>query len=187
MNANFPGPKVALSMMLVFCGVPLAAQAAVLVSGTATDNGNGTFTYAYTVNNTSGAFAVMGWSLDLNFGPGSRDWDPDDVGFGGDVVVPANWMALSGIPVIGSTAQDFLSFASATDVAIGATVGGFSFVSALPPGTVPVYAFGLGGESDKNGTTTGPMIIPEPTGAAVLVVLLGGAYGVWRRSRGETA
>lgn len=184
MNANSSRCVAICSLVLVALGVPLAAHAAVLISGTVTPNGNGTFTYAYTVDNTAGLFPVIGWSLDFDFGPADRDWDPADVGFGGEVAVPANWIADDGVPVIGPLAQDFLSPRISSDLPVGGVLGGFSFVSALAPGSVRVFTFGPARES-ASGFTTGP-VIPEPVGAATLVALLGGAYGVWRRSRRDT-
>jgi hypothetical protein len=180
MNANSSRRVAVCSLVLVALGVPSPAQGGVLC--TAIDNLNGTFTYAYTVDNTGGAFPVMAWSLEFSFGTADRDWDPLDLAGGGDVVVPGNWIADNGKPVAGLLAQDFLSLDTSSDVAPGASLGGFSFVSARQIGSVQVYTFGPAGES-ASGTTR---VIPEPVGTATLMALLGGAYGVWRRSRRDT-
>ncbi|HRZ35442.1 MAG TPA: hypothetical protein P5534_03655 [Candidatus Paceibacterota bacterium] len=144
------------------------------------DNGDGTFTYAYTINNTGGTFDVSSWSLAFGFAAALRDWNPLDVASGGDVVVPPGWVSDESIPPVG---QDFFSInltPPTSDVGIGTTLGGFSFVSALPPGSVQYLAFGAAGESDA-GTTLGP--IPEPQGALALTGVVCGFWLFVRRSR----
>lgn len=170
-------------MAALAVGGPLAAQAGVI--GTAIDNGNGTFTYEYTVDNVAGTFDVMGWSLAFDFGSTSRDWDPVDVGFGGDVVVPSDWIAGESVPAPGLVAQDFFSLFPGSDVATGGSLGGFSFVSALPPGPVRVESFGPSGDFLSE-FTIGP-VIPEPAGAATLALALGGVYAIRRRGRQTTS
>ena len=168
-----------------------AAPAGATVIGSALDNGDGTYTYSFEVDNTSGDFDVVAWSLDLDFAP--LDWDPLDVAAGGDVSVPdPNWIASLGIPVAGQSAQDFLSLDPSSDVLAGSTLAGFSFKSSHLPDVVTYYEFSAFGDS-ASGTTTGPgprsaPPIPEPgaiwTFASGLVLV---AAALRRRTSGRPA
>jgi hypothetical protein len=139
------------------------------VIGSYVDNGNGTFTYSYQVDNSSGLFDVAAWSLEFGFA--APDWNPLGVPDGGDVTVPANWFADAGIPVAGASAQDFLSLDEGSDVLRGAQLGGFSFTSTRLPGSIGYAEFSAAGES-ATGTTFGPTtaVVPE-VGSAYLIGL----------------
>jgi hypothetical protein len=142
-----------------------AAPAGAAVIGSALDNGDGTFTYSFEVDNGLGDFDIAAWSLEFDFP--MLDWDPADIAGGGDVTVPdPNWIAGLGIPVSGQSAQDFLSLSPDTDVLVGASLTGFSFTSAHAPGTVIYREFSAFGDS-ATGSTTGPgprtaPPVPEP-------------------------
>lgn len=133
-------------------------QAQAIVIGSSTDNGNGTFTYSYTVDNTVGAADIFAFSLEFNFPSGQIDWNQLDVAGGGDVTVPnLNWIAQAGVPVIGMSSQDFLSLLTAGDVTTGTSLSGFSFISALAPGSITYYfEFDTVGGS-ASGNTVGPL------------------------------
>ena len=142
-----------------------AAPAGAAVIGSALDNGDGTYTYSFQLDNSAGAFDISGWSLEFDFA--LPDWDPVDIAGGGDVTVPdPNWIAGLGIPIAGQSAQDFLSLSPDTDVLVGATLDGFSFTSAFAPGTVTYYEFSALGDS-ATGSTTGPAAAPIPEPGAI--------------------
>jgi hypothetical protein len=142
-----------LTTLATFAFAELTLRAGII--GVATPNVGGTHTYSYEVDNRLGTFPVVDWSLDLAVTP---DWNPDDLAVGGDVQVPSGWGASAGIPITGIAAQDFFSFLS--DVPPGASLSGFAFTSALPPGSVKYFEFGPSGES-TTGMTVGPTPVPD--------------------------
>jgi hypothetical protein len=173
-----------LALAFVLFVSPAAAPASVI--GSALDNGDGTFTYSFTVDNRAGSFDVSAFSLDLPLA--THDWDPADTGAGGDVTVPFDWIAGAGIPVTGLFAQDFISLDPSSDVLVGTTLGGFSFKSSLRPGAVTYYEFSGVGDS-ATGSTTGPATaVPEPRAALVFALgLLRVAFHLNRRARESAA
>jgi hypothetical protein len=168
----------------------LPFQLNAIIIGSATDNGDGTYTYDYTVDNTAGTFDVFAWTLEFDLAPTDIDWDQFDSSFGGDVVVPnVDWVAQEGIPALGgSSAQDFQSISFAGDVLIGETLSGFSFVSSHAPSTaVFTVEFGIFGES-ATGTTVGPGLASAvPDGGSTLGLLFLGVtlVGIMRIRTGS--
>ena len=164
---RFAAPAVALACL----GLTLAPAYGVIQS-TYVDNGNGTFTYHYTVDNQAGTFDIASWSLDL--GLASPDWNQNDASLGGDVSVPnSGWLAFAGTPILGLSAQDFLSLDTSSDVLMGATLAGFSFTSAFGPGEVSYFEFGALSES-SSGLTTGPVFAAVPDASNPLPMGLAG-------------
>jgi len=148
-------------------GLATAPRADATILGTATPNGDGTFTYAYSADNSSGAFDVAIWSLE--FGIPVPDWNPLDTAAGGDVSVPnPNWVAGAGIPLLGQSAQDFISIGD--DVLTGGVLGGFSFKSSYAPGHATYFEYSAGGDS-TSGNTIGPALASVPEGGV-------GAFGL---------
>jgi hypothetical protein len=145
-------------------------------------NGDGTTTYTYIIDNSSGPFDIAAWSLEFDLP--SLDWNPLDTLSGGDVTTAdANWFADEGIPVAGLSAQDFISLDPSTDVLIGSVLGGFSFTSFHPPGNVTCREFSPTGES-LSGVAIGPVIaVPEGEPWMATLVLGGLALAVSRRMR----
>lgn len=172
----FPCWRALLAAATLFAGTVGTASATII--GTVVDNGDGTHTYSYEVDNSAGAFDVAVWSLEFAFA--APDWDQLDTFSGGDVSVPnADWFADAGIPVAGLSAQDFVSLDPAGDVLIGNTLAGFSFTSAYQPGLVDWAEFAATGAS-ASGRTIGPVVhaVPAPgsgllwVGAGALMILL---------------
>jgi hypothetical protein len=145
---------------LAVLAVPGVSQAVVI--GAFTANPDGTFTYAYTVNNSGGAFDIGAWSLDL--GIALPDWDQLDTLSGGSVSIPnAGWFAAPGIPISGQSAQDFISLDPASDVAVGSVLSGFSFTSRFAPGPATYREFSGSGD-EASGQTVGPAVASVPEG-----------------------
>ena len=99
------------------------------VGCTTTDLGGGQFRYDLNVNNTLGIDDVAGLSVVdaasvLGLGPGST------------IGAPAGWDFLEPDSSIGVDSLDYFSLDPSSDVAIGATLGGFSFESATAPGSI---------------------------------------------------
>lgn len=154
--------------LLVMATMPASGA----VIGTHLLNADGSVTYSYVVDNTGGSFDISAWSLDLDLA--TPDWDQLDVFSGGGVAVPnLDWSASAGIPVLGQSAQDFLSLAPFSDVLIGDILGGFSFTSNFLPGTVSYYEFSGTGDSNI-GTTIGPATaphVPDAGGGVSLIAI----------------
>src|SRR5262245_46288065 len=157
--------------------VGAAAPAEAGVVGSSAANGDGTWTYSYTVDNTAGGFDVAVWSLEFDFA--APDWNQLEMASGGDVAVPTGWAADVGVPVVGQSAQDFVSLDPSGDVAVGATLAGFAFTSSFEPGTVRYLEFS-GTADEADGTTVGPSAAPEPLGLAALASLALVARRAWR-------
>jgi len=118
-------------------------------------NADGSVTYLYRVDNTDGVFDISAWSLEFGFS--SLDWNPLDAASGGSVSVPnLNWFADVGNPVLGLSAQDFISLTPRADVIAGQALSGFSFTSRFLPGSITYHEF-LSDGSSITGTTIGPV------------------------------
>ena len=100
-------------------------------------------------------------ALELAIPPSKIDWDQLDAPSGGGVVVPnLNWIAQAGIPTLGLSSQDFFSLVPASDVRIGDTLAGFSFISRHRPGNIDYYIeYGSRSETES-GFTIGPVYTP---------------------------
>lgn len=134
-----------------------AASASATVVGTFTNHGDGSYTYHYRIDNSAGTFDISQWSLEFGFS--TPDWTPLTTASGGDVAVPdPNWDASAGPALPGSFTLDFLSLDPASDVGIGSSLGGFSFLSRFEPGTVAFTEFAADGSTSFSGTTLGPVV-----------------------------
>lgn len=131
------------------------------------------FTYNYTVDNSTGDFDIFAWQLDFPGPVENIDWVQFDVNSDGQVTVPLgnpgttdDWEAEPGTPITGLSSQEFSSLFN--EVAVGEVLTGFSFNSRIAPGVINYTEFGPIGES-FSGTVLGPLVIPEPA----TVVLMG--------------
>jgi hypothetical protein len=166
-------------LLLLTAALPLRA----VIIGTSALNPDGSYTYSYAVDNTSGVFDISYWSLEFDFA--TPDWDQADTFAGGGVTVPdAGWFAMAGIPFSGLSAQDFLSLSPSADVVTGASLSGFSFTSWFAPGQVTFAEFDPFGSASTQGSTVGPSsrdgaAVPEGPGPYALMAaafLAGSAF-----------
>jgi hypothetical protein len=170
MNALFRNIYSATAgLLLLTAALPLRA----VIIGADTLNADGSYTYSYKVDNTSGAFDISYWSLEFDFA--TPDWDQTDIFAGGGVTVPdAGWFAMAGIPLTGQSDQDFLSLSASGDVVGGASLGGFSFTSWFAPALVTFEEFDAFGSASTQGLTVGPSsgaaaAVPEGSGPYALM------------------
>lgn len=140
------------------------------IIGSDTLNSDGSVTYSYVIDNSTGSFDIAAFSLEFGFS--NADWNQFDVFSGGKVeVANANWFAGAGTPVVGQSAQDFLALAASADVPAGQTLTGFSFTSRFLPGIITYDEFSANGAS-TTGTTVGPaQAVPEGGGGLEAIAL----------------
>ena len=173
-----------IGIVSLFFSQPIQA----IIIGSVADHGDGRFKYSYTIDNSAGTFDVFAFSLEFALTENQIDWNPLDVFSGGEVEVPtADWIASLGIPTTGASAQDFISLSFVSDVLVGQSLSGFSFVSSFAP-TLATFTveFGSLGES-ATGLTIGPGAPPAgvPESIETLTGLLVGLSGLYvlRRTR----
>jgi hypothetical protein len=152
-------------MAVVF--VP-SASASPIVTAEVTLNGN--WLYSYQVNNDS---------VDSLY-----DFGVDFAGEYFDITGPDGWVIFHGDGSATATGLSFIDWFSpdpSLDLAPGQTLGGFTFQSALGPGSI-VYHIATGGDA-FDGRTTGPNPVPEP---GTLVLLGSGiTLAIARRRRSK--
>jgi hypothetical protein len=174
-------------LLLLTAALPLRA----VIVGSSVLNLDGSYTYSYTVDNTSGAFDISFWSLEFDFA--APDWDQADTVAGGGVTVPnAEWFAMAGTPVSGLSAQDFLSLSPSTDVLAGTSLSGFSFTSWLAPSLVTFAEYDAFGSNSTLGSTVGPSsaparAVPEGSGPYALMAALFLAGSTFLRRKGTSS
>ena len=165
-------------MMRKFCILALVGLAMACVTATpsraahvgcvTTDLGGGQFGYELIVDNRLGIDAVSGLSV-IEAG------SVLGLDVGSDIGAPSGWDFLPPDSSIGVDALDYFSTSAATDVAIGASLGGFSFSSATAPGSTGggpiVEAFGADGITTFLGHACFPI---GSLGVSVLSTDLGG-------------
>ena len=156
-------------LLLLTAALPLRA----VIIGTSALNPDGSYTYSYAVDNTSGAFDINYWSLEFDFA--TPDWNQASTLNGGDVTVPSeDWFALAGIPLSGLSTQDFFSMFPSGDVVAGSSLDGFSFTSWYAPAQVTFVEFDPSGSASIQGLTVGPSsvvgaAVPEGSGPYALM------------------
>jgi hypothetical protein len=147
-----------------------AASALPLVSYSVDDLGGGWFQYNLTVSNDGGGEALAG----LNVLHAGSVFGLDD---GSTIAAPAGWEWFAPFPPLIDD-LDYFSLAPAGDVAIGGSLGGFSFQSTTDPDSLAGDDFaveGIGADSASQIDLGVAQRVPEPAAA----LLLGAGALVW--------
>ena len=169
------------SFTSLFCilsaSVVVSTQANAIIIGTSTDNLDGTWTYEYVIDNTSGSFDIDAFALQFDFDPDDVvGFNPLDTFSGGDVNVPnLDWVSdpnFSGNNTLDFTDLDALLFGGFGVVA-GDSLSGFSFTLAMAPTMVTWTAFDtIVTGSSISGSTVGPGSASVPDSASTGLLLV---------------
>jgi|GEM_PF-2396319 len=156
-----------------------AASAVPVVTYTVEDLGGGLFQYDLTLHNTGGTEALAG----LNVLHGDSVFGLDG---GSAIGTPSGWTAFAPLPSLLDDLH-YISLSPSGDVAIGASLGGFSFVSATDPDTLAGDDFhveAIGADSASQIDLGIAQLVPEPATGALLA---GGLAALALRRRARAA
>jgi hypothetical protein len=167
-------PRLGLLLALVALATS-AATAAPNVTFTTTPLGGGLFQYDLTLSDVGGTQPFSGLDI-LNansvFGLTS----------GSTIGAPGGWSYFAPAPLVNEL--DYFSLSGASDIPVGASLGGFSFVSSTDPASIG-FTFAveaIGGTSSSQIPLPNATYMPEPSTGLLLASALV-ALGVARRCR----
>ena len=176
MSKRMHGTRPRLGLLLAI--VALAASAATAspnVTFTTTPLGGGLFQYNLTLNDAGGSEPFSGLDiLNANSVFGLTG--------GSTIGAPAGWSYFAPAPLVNEL--DYFSLSGASDIPVGGSLGGFSFVSATDPASIG-FTFAveaIGGTSSSQIPLPNAVYMPEPSTGLLLAGALGG-LGVARRRR----
>lgn len=167
---------VSMSVGLMALLFAPSARAAPIVNATVLDLGNGTWEYAYSlVNPAASTENVFDFGIYFDGTPVQNS-----------VVSPGGWTSISGLGFIDWFSLIDPNLGPIYDLGVGQTLGGFSFVSAVAPGTITFSSLGVDAVTGQVGVTqygqtTGPQAVPEP---GSLLLMAGGLITLIARKRG---
>jgi hypothetical protein len=127
--------------------------------------GGGLFQYSLTIINTGEPNQPIA-GLNILNGNSVFGLTPSSI-----IMAPPNWSFFSPDPGIGANELNYFSLSPLTDVSVGGSLGGFTFLSMTNPGTISgsQFAFDLVPQSGPNCCTGTVRPVPEPT----TILLLG--------------
>jgi hypothetical protein len=173
-----PRATGALLPALALLALSTQASALPIVSYTTTGLGGGQYLYQLSVDNTGGAEPLGG----LNVLHGDSVFGLDG---SSTVGAPAGWLYFAPVPGLVDD-LDYFSLSSPTEIPIGGTLGGFSFVSTRHPGSLGPTDFaveGIGGDSATQIDLGYAELVPEPSSFLLLATASIGLACASRRRR----
>jgi hypothetical protein len=164
------------ALSLLFLATSAASAAPTLLIGAA-DLGGGVWQYDMTLVNSGGSEPLSG----LNILAANTLFGLDDTS---TITAPSGWDYFAPLPP-SVDELNYFSLASADDVAMDDSLGGFSFESSTDPGTIDWSSF----EADAIGGTSSTQIplttifTPEPATGLLLAAALAAQAAARRRAR----
>lgn len=161
--------KASLLCGLVLLAIAPAASALPIVYYSAAAMGGGLFQYQLVVNNGGGGEALSG--LNVLHGHSVFSLDGDST-----IGAPAGWSSFAPLPPFIDDVNYF-SLTPGSDISIGASRSGFSFVSTTDPDTVngdDFHVEGIGSGTASQIDLGIAQLVPEPSVAMLLALGLVG-------------
>ena len=161
MSKRMHGMRPRLGLLLALVALATSAAAAPNVTFTTSPLGGGLFQYDLTLNDVGGTQPFSGLDI-LNantvFGLTS----------GSTIGAPPGWSYFAPAPLVNEL--DYFSLSGASDIPVGGSLGGFSFVSSTNPAAIG-FTFAveaIGGTSSSQIPLPNAVYMPEPSTGLLL-------------------